>query len=145
MGRANLDGSGVDPGLVSPTTGPCGVAVDQVPAPPVGPPSNEFSFGKLKRNKKKGTAKLVVTVPGPGQIELEGKTVKPQRGTDPRAKPVAAAGDVTLQIKPKGKARKKLKKKGKAKVKVTVTFTPTGGTPNAQDKSLKLKKKRKKK
>ena len=29
------------------------------------PPSNDFSFGKVKRNKKKGTAKLTVRVPGP--------------------------------------------------------------------------------
>src|SRR6185436_13230450 len=50
VGRANIDGSAIDPGLVSGVTGPCGVAVDQPAAPPGGPPSNDFSFGKLKLN-----------------------------------------------------------------------------------------------
>ena len=34
------------------------------------PPDNEFSFGKSKKNKRKGTAKLTVNVPGPGEVEL---------------------------------------------------------------------------
>src|SRR5262245_33196376 len=49
-------------------------------------PSNRFSFGKLKRNKKKGTAKLPVTVPGPGTLTYAGK---------PKA--VSGPGTVKLQ------------------------------------------------
>ena len=30
------------------------------------PPSNEFSFGEVKKNKTEGSAKLIVEVPGPG-------------------------------------------------------------------------------
>ncbi len=109
------------------------------PETPSNPPDshidNSFSFGKLKLNKKKGTATLAVDLPGPGAVALAGKDLKPQS--------IAATGDVTLKIKPKGKAKKKLKQKGKAKVTAAVTFTPAGGTSNAQDKPIKLKRKRK--
>ncbi len=100
-------------------------------------PSNEFTLGKAKRNKKKGTAKLKVNVPGPGAVEIA--RTKKVKGASASA---AAAGEVTLPVKPKGKARKKLKKKGKAKVALDVTFTPAGGEPNTQSESLKLVKKR---
>ena len=45
---------------------------------------SKFSFGKLKRNKKRGTAKLTVKVPGPGTLTLLGKGLVRQRpGTLP--------------------------------------------------------------
>jgi hypothetical protein len=99
--------------------------------------SNEFSFGKVKKNKKKGTAKLAVEVPGAGTLELA-KTKK-VKGTSADA---ACNGEVNLGVKAKGKARKKLNKKGKAKVKAKVRFTPTGGSPNTESKKVKLKRKR---
>ena len=141
--RPSPSGSSCDIGAFeSPLATPQGPPVN----PPVTPPSNVFTFGKLKLNKKKGTATLAVTVPGPGELALGGKDIKPQRPLESArrsTKPVAAAGETTLTVKPKGKAKKKLKKKGKAKLKATVTFTPTGGSPNAQDKTIKLKRKRK--
>jgi hypothetical protein len=110
-------------------------AAKQVSEPqPPSPPSNEFTIGKAKNNKKKGTAKLPVTIPGGGEIGLSGAKVKPASVT------AEASGEFTLPVKPKGKAKKKLKKKGKARVAVDVTFTPTGGDPNTQSDSLKLKK-----
>jgi len=91
----------------------------------------------VKRNKRKGTAKLTVSVPGPGDIELaQGKTVK---GDEARADD---AGEATLTVKAKGKAKKKLSSKGKAKVAADVTYTPDGGQPNTQTASVKLSKKR---
>jgi hypothetical protein len=109
-------------------------------------PSNQFTFGKLKRNKKKGTAIQKVEVPGPGDLALAGKGVKHQRAASARragaAKPVAAAGTVGLKVKAKGKKKKKLKRTGKVKVKIKVTYTPTGGTPNTESKRVKLKLKR---
>jgi DNA-binding beta-propeller fold protein YncE len=108
----------------------------QPPPPPAGaPPSNEFSFGKLKRNKKKGTAKLTVTVPGPGGLELA-KNSK-VKGAEKRAD---AAGDVKLSVKPKRKAKQKLAEDGRAKVRAEVTYTPDGGDPNTQSKRVKLVK-----
>ena len=110
--------------------------------PPLDPPAkpkprNGFTIGKAKRNKRKGTAKLTVSVPGPGDVQLaQGKKVK---GDEARAD---AAGDATLTVKPKGKARKKLSSKGKAKVGAEVTYTPDGGSPSTQTATVKLTKKR---
>ena len=118
--------------------GPCGGGGgggDGTPPPGDGTPSNEFSFGKVKKNKRKGTAKLTVIVPGLGDLDLaKTKKVKPDEDL------AEAAGKEKLSIKPKGKARKKLNKKGKAKVKAEVTYTPDGGTPNTEDKKIKLVK-----
>jgi hypothetical protein len=103
------------------------------------PISNVFSFGKLKRNKHRGTAILPVNVPGPGTLSLTGKGVKTQRpGGAVASKVIAAAGTVKLLVKPKGSAKHKLNKTGKVKVKVKVTFTPTGGASNTQTKRVKL-------
>jgi hypothetical protein len=97
--------------------------------------TNDISFGKVKKNKRKGTAKLTVNVPGTGELDLaKTKKVKPD---DESAED---AGKEKLAIKPKGKAKKKLNSKGKAKVKAEVTFTPDGGTPNTEDKKIKLVK-----
>ena len=101
--------------------------------PPGGQPSNEFKFGKLKRNKDKGTAKLFVELPGAGELELGGRKVKA------RSKQVEAAGTATLAVKAKGGAKEKLADKGRVKVKLAVTFTPTGGAPNTETKKAKLK------
>jgi hypothetical protein len=100
-----------------------------------GTPSNDFSFGKVKKNKREGRAKLTVNVPGGGDLVLA-KTQK-VRAAGERAE---VAGTVKLPIKPKGKAKKKLNDKGKAKVKANVTYTPDGGTPNTEDKKIKLVK-----
>jgi hypothetical protein len=67
IGRANLDSTGVNQGFITGAASPDGVALD----PPS--PSNAFSFGKLKRNKRRGTATLIVLVPGPGELALTGK------------------------------------------------------------------------
>ncbi len=101
-------------------------------------PVNEFSFGKVKKNKRKGTAKLTVIVPGPGDLELvQTKKVKPQ---EERA---GGQGEskVKLAIKPKRRPRKKLREKGKATVTAEVSYTPDGGEPTTQRKKIKLIKK----
>ena len=104
--------------------------------PPAALPSNEFTFGKLKRNKRKGTAKLTVGLPGPGSLALGGKGVKAA------AREATAAGALKLPVKAKGKRAKRLRKRGKAKLKAAVTFTPTGGEPNAKTKPVKLIRRR---
>jgi streptogramin lyase len=102
-----------------------------------GPPANDFEFGKVKKNKKKGTATLTVIVPGPGEVELA-KTKKVKGA----GKSAEAAGEVKLEVRPKGRAKQKLQPEGKAKVAIEVTFTPTGGTPNTEATKLKLVKRR---
>ena len=105
--------------------------------PNVGPPaspSNYFSFGKLTLNKKAGTAKLTVRVPGAGTLVLSGKTVVKQRVAPKQA------GSPKLLVKAKGKAKRKLNSAGKVKVKVKVAYTPAGGTVRTKTKTIKLVK-----
>jgi hypothetical protein len=85
-------------------------------------------------SKKRGTAKLPVTFPGPGTLVLTGKGVFKQTKTP------AAPGTVKMLVKAKGKKKRKLNANGKVKLKVKVTYTPTGGTANSKSKSLALKK-----
>jgi hypothetical protein len=100
----------------------------------VRPVSNDFSFGGVKKNKNKGTAKLTVSVPDPGTLSLSGTGLK--KTTAEATQP----GDVTLAVKSKGKKKTKLKSTGKVKVKPTVTFAPTGIDPGTESKKLVLKK-----
>ena len=97
--------------------------------------AENLSLGKLKLNKRKGTATLTATVAHPGQLKLKGKSLKASKKT------AAAAGKVKLSVKPKGKLARKLRDTGKAKVKAKVTFTPTGGEADVAAKKLKLKRK----
>jgi hypothetical protein len=105
-------------------------------------PSNAFTLGEAKRNKKKGTATLTVDVPNPGQLSGSGKGVKVASAAGAViSKTVTAPGAVKLTIKAKGKQRKTLNETGKVKLKPKITYTPTGGDPSTQSRKLKLKKK----
>ena len=129
IGRANLDGSRATHELITGVGTRCGLVVDALGPPP----SNDFSLGKARKNRRKGTAKLTVVVPGPGELELaKSKKVKADEQT------AEAAGNENLSVKAKGKTRKKLNPKGKAKVRAKVTFTPDGGEASTQSKRVKL-------
>ena len=102
------------------------------------PPSNTAILGRPLFNKKKGTAKLPVTVPGAGTLTIaDVKTTKKRV----KAKTVTAtvAGTLNLPVKPTKSARTTLRNKGKLKLKVAVTFTPTGGFAAAVTRKLTLK------
>ena len=106
----------------------------------------QFSFGKLKRNKKRGTAVLPVTVPGAGTLSLSGKGVVGQQASTSRAasagrRAVTSASTVKLVVKGKGKKKKKLNRTGKVKLNLAITYTPAGGDPSTQSMKVKLKKK----
>jgi sugar lactone lactonase YvrE len=107
-------------------------------------PSNSFKFGRTRLNKRKGTATIVVIVPGPGTLSLTGKGLVKQRpvgvshAASAVAKTVSAAGKVKLKVRSKGTKKRKLNRSGKLKVKATVTYTPTGGDPNTKVKRIKL-------
>jgi len=105
-------------------------------------PSNAFSLGTVRRNKKRGTATLTVEdLPNPGELTLAGKGVKSASATGATvATPVTAPGDVELTIRAKGKKKRKLKRNGKVKIEPLITYTPTGGDPSTQSRRLKLKK-----
>jgi len=118
-----------EPGTAAP---PCLPAAAPIAAP--ASPSNRFRFGKLKRNLKKGTALLIVRIPGPGSLVLRGKGIKKAKRAGKKA------GNVKLPVKLVGKAKRKLLRTGASKVRARVTFTPTGGKPRIKSKSLTLRK-----
>jgi hypothetical protein len=96
-------------------------------------PSNHFLLGKLKLNKKKGTATIPVSVPAAGSLVLSGKGVK-------QASAVAKApGKLSLPIKAVAKAKKKLGETGKVKLALNITFKPVGGSAATQATKATLK------
>jgi len=107
-----------------------------------GPPSGHGTSGGLRigrpiLDRRHGTAKLPVTVPGAGTLTLGGNGVKRLA-----AKTVAGATTVKLRVKPTAGTAKALKQKLKAKVKVLVTYAPQGGGKEVKAKSFVLHQKR---
>lgn len=107
------------------------------------PPNNAITRGKVVLNKKKGTGKLTINVPGPGILAAvakgKKKTIKTVNLT------ATAAGALSVPLNAVGQGRKVLNNKGKLKAQLEVTFTPTGGLPNTQVYKVTLKKTLKKK
>jgi hypothetical protein len=103
-------------------------------------PSNQFTFGSLKRNENRGTATLAVNVPNPGELTGSGKGVK-VAGAAVISKAVTGPGLVKLTIRAKGKKKRKLNETGKVKVKPKITYIPTGGNASTQSLKVRLKKK----
>jgi hypothetical protein len=95
---------------------------------------NLIGFGTLERDRRRGTARLAVRVPGPGSLVLEGRQIKPVRATP------EAAGPVRLPIRPRRETRRRLNRKGTARVQLSVTFIPTNGGPNTTLKRIELRK-----
>jgi len=136
IGRANLDGTGVDPNFIPVShfnnNRAYDVAVDTLSAPP----SNDFRFGAVRRNRKRGLAKLTVNVPvGPGELKLA--RTPSVNGQRERVEPSSAT---KVTIKPRGKAKKRLNRRGKATVKAKVTYIPDGGASDTKSKQIKLVK-----
>lgn len=125
-------------GVDSVATGPVPPSPPSLAPTPVSP-SNAFTFGKLKLNKKKGTATLKVNVPGAGTLTaVDAKKKSPKRVR--KASATASGPSVaTLKLKATKSGKKTLVAKGKLQFKLSVTFTPTGGTAAAQVFAGKLK------
>jgi hypothetical protein len=96
--------------------------------------SNAFKLGKLRLNRRTGTARLRVRVPGPGRLSLGGKGVRAL------ARAVRSADTVGLLIRPRRKARRKLNRTGRAQVTARVTYKPAGGTAVSRFRPLTLRK-----
>jgi tripartite motif-containing protein 71 len=97
------------------------------------PPANEFEIGKAKLNKRRGTAKVPVDVPGPGELTLKGKGVKRQRLS------AGDAGRKILKAIPLVRLRRDLEEDGRERVTLTITFTPVGGEANSESRRLLLR------
>ena len=113
-----------DPATIDPDSIVSSCATVNPPLTPPVSPSNEFTIGKPEKNTKNGTAKLPLTVPGPGELELSGQKVE-LVGKNARGE-----GIVKLKVDPIAKVEQRLANKGKATVTVTATFTPSGGDEN---------------
>jgi len=101
-------------------------------------PRNEFSFGKLRLNPKKGTATLKVDVPWSGTlaaVDVEKKRRRIRKATVTATGP----GTVSLKLKPTEAGKKRLKREHKLPFRLKVTFAPTGGTAARKIFSGKLK------
>jgi hypothetical protein len=101
--------------------------------------ATDFRFGKLRRNRKRGTARLKIIFPGPGTFKVKGKGIKRVAGTSSAASVRArAASTVRVRIRAKGKKRRKLARKGKVKVTPVVTYRPTCGLSASKTRKIKL-------
>ncbi len=92
-----------------------------------------LGFGKVKLNRKAGTAVLPVKVPAAGSLTLSGK------GIVKATKTARAAGTVKLTVRATGKAKLKLHRTGKATVAAKVAFTPPRGTTATKTKRIVLR------
>jgi CSLREA domain-containing protein len=113
----------------------------QAPAPPPPPPppppvSNNFTFGKLKLNRRRGIAFLFVRVPGAGRVVLRGPKVR-RVVRNPKG-----ATRVRLPIRARPKVRRRLLRTGRIRTRVRVTYRPTGGAARTKFRRVRLIKKR---
>jgi PKD domain-containing protein len=99
-------------------------------------PSNDFSIGKLQLNRRNGTGKLFVLVPGPGLVHMTG------RGLAAAKRAPGKAGKVVLVVRPTGATKRALARRGTVTRRAKVTFTPTDGAPAVKARRLKLAKAR---
>ncbi len=102
-------------------------------------PSNSFTFGKIRRNQRKGTATIAVDVPNPGELTGSGKGVKVASAAV-ISRRVTAPGKVKLRIRARGSKKRRLERTGRVSVRLKVTYTPTGGDHRTRSKKLRLKK-----
>jgi hypothetical protein len=100
-------------------------------------PSNDFTISSITRDRKQGTATVLLNVSNPGLLTISGKGLK-KRPT----KNVAVAGTAQFNIASVGKRRRKLEKTGKLTLSPTITFTPTAGEAARMTFAVKLLKRR---
>jgi Tol biopolymer transport system component len=98
---------------------------------------DRLRIGKPILDRRRGTAKLPVTVPAAGTLRLRGRGVKPLA-----RRSVAGPRTVKLLVKPKARVARVLAQKARAKVKVLVTYDRKNGGKETGAKSFSLRKKR---
>ncbi len=95
-------------------------------------PDNTFAIGRVRLNKRRGTATVAVIVPGPGLVSLSGGVS--------RLRTASAAGKVVLRVVPGPAKRRALRRKGSVRLHLTIAFQPTGGLASSRVLSLRLKR-----
>ena len=107
--------------------------------------SNAFVLNGMESVAARGTVKLTLTLPGPGTIQILGKTSAVQLAAASRTKKkrtapvvivrlrltVSKAGRIVVTLVPTGRAKTVLARRSKLRATVTITYTPTGGAPRS--------------
>ena len=87
-----------------------------------------FKLDRVSKDRKRGLARIVVSVPAPGALSLRRTAkVKGDQST------VDTPRVVKLTLKPRGAAKSRLRRRGKAKVRAFLTFAPDGGAAVTQE------------
>jgi hypothetical protein len=100
-------------------------------------PTNTVRFGPIRRNKRKGTAGVVVAVPNAGTLSYAGLGVA---ATGPPR--IDAPGEIQVRVRSAGRKRNRLRKRGTAWVAPQITFVPVHGDAGTTFGKLKLIRKR---
>jgi hypothetical protein len=126
------------------------VAIASAPLPPAPEPvaaplpSSSFTVGKLALDRKYGSAKLDVTLPGPGMLTVTDARRQVAIASDrsgPKEKPilirtaaVQTGGPQTVRVflRPTPAAKKLLGGNGKLPFRLQLTYTPDGGQTATQ-------------
>lgn len=95
-------------------------------------PCAKLTVKRLRKNRKNGTATLVIRVTRPGKV-----SIKKNAKVKPFTRQAKKAGKVKLKIRAKGKALRQLKRRGRAKVRAVVVYRPR----NACQKKIVRKRK----
>lgn len=115
------------------TTSPSSASAGTTASPSPGRVAPTIELGKVKLNAKKGTATVLATVNGPGELRVTGPNAKT---TTVKA---GGAGSVAIAVTARRKALKQLKAKGALTARVTVTFTAAGGGTATASKAVRLR------
>jgi hypothetical protein len=99
-------------------------------------PDNRLTVHRVKRNKKRGSARIKLGVPNPGELHLAGAGVS-FRGARHRA---VQAGVVSLIVRAFGRAREKLLDSGKVRVVAQVSYVVGGAEGSFLPVKLTLRK-----
>jgi DNA-binding beta-propeller fold protein YncE len=93
-----------------------------------------FTIGRARRNTRRGTAKLPLTLPDPGSLTVTVAGAKVSRTGS------VAGGTVKLQIKASGRKRHKLRRTGRANLMLSIAYSPVGFAPSTQTTDVRLRK-----
>ena len=99
-------------------------------------PDNRVTVSGIKRKKKRGTARITLNIPNPGDLHLLGKAVRVRGAHNLHVTP----GPLSFVIGTLGFAKEKLLARGKVRVEVQIVYAPTGGTGVTQKQPVKLLK-----
>jgi len=91
-----------------------------------------FRIGKPRLDRRRGTARLPVTVSGPGRLLVVG-------GTE-AVRELRRAGTTVLRVRVRGAKRRRLQRHGTVRVRLRITFVPAGAEPLSRTVSIRLRK-----